>query len=69
MLPSEETMELVFFAIVAVVLYITGKFADYIADQAAGTAFEQVHEVIAVNLLTRSSKITSRRRLSLSAPH
>ena len=39
-------MELVFFAIVAVVLYITGKFADYIADQAAGTAFEQVHEVI-----------------------
>ena len=39
-------MELVFFAIVAVVLYIADKFADYKADQAAGAAFEQVHEVI-----------------------
>ncbi|CAM3554825.1 hypothetical protein [Parendozoicomonas haliclonae] len=40
-------MELVFFAAVGGLVFIVNRYADFLADQRAGAAFEQVHEVIA----------------------
>ncbi len=49
-------MELVFFAAIGATLYVVDKFSNYLADQAAGTAFEQIHEVIGnVSYFGRSS--------------
>ncbi len=50
-------MELLFFAATGAVLYVADRITDYMADQAAGTAFEQIHEVIGnVSYFGRSSQ-------------